>query len=507
MRVGYVIISCMEDGFAQANELRSTNADLLVDNERLSAENAELKLRVEGLEARIAKLEAQLGQNSSNSSMPPSSDTLEERKEQTAKRATRRAAERAAAKAARRPGKQPGDAGHHLARVENPTRVVTHSPKACEGCGSTLDDAPLEGVESRQVFDLSEIKVQVTEHMAERRRCGCGTCTTAAFPTEAKAPTCWGPNVEALGLYLVGRQHIPIARAAEFLSDACGTPVSTGWLAGVMARGAAGLEPFMAHIADGLASGAILHLDETGARISGVRHWFHTASSEFLTYLFCHQKRGDDALKYAAILSRFRGTAVHDCWGPYFSYTDCKHQLCAAHLLRELEAIVDDPTHEGWAAEMTTLLLNARTSVEQAQLSGATALPTETLTELDSAYARITERGMAAGRNPGAPHTWWSIDRKAFNLAKRMADRSDQVLGFTRDFSVPFTNNQAERDLRMVKLQQKISGCFRTLSGARAFATVRSYIQTAAKQDQSIFEALVQLVQGDPWKPEINLSG
>ena len=486
---------------------RTGPEQLRADNERMAAENVELKAKVEGLEARIAKLEAQLGQNSSNSSKPPSSDTLEERKEQTAKRAVRRAAERAAAKEARRPGKQPGDAGHHLARVENPDRVVTHSPVACEGCGKALVDAVVERVESRQVFDLPEIKVQVTEHVVERRRCSCGRCTTAAFPPVAKAPTCWGPNVAALGLYLMGRQHIPIGRAAEFLSDACGTPVSTGWLAGVMARAAGGLDPFMASIADALAEGAILHLDETGARISGVRHWFHTASSEALTYLFCHQKRGNEALVDAGILARFRGTAVHDCWGPYFPYKDCDHQLCCAHLVRELEAIMDDPTHEGWATAMTTLLLDAKKAVEAAQVSGATALSSETLAELDSAYHKIVERGMAAGGNPGAPHTWWPLDRKAHNLAKRMAARRHQVLRFTRDFSVPFTNNQAERDLRMVKLQQKISGCFRTLAGAQAFATVRSYIQTAAKQDQSIFEALVQLVQGNPWEPELHLSG
>lgn len=490
----------MEDASQQVVALEA-------DNERLVAENVELKAKVEGLEARIAKLEAQLNLNSSNSSKPPSSDTLDARKVQTAKRAARRAAERAAAKTVRRPGKQPGDAGHHLARVENPDRVVTHSPTACEGCGATLVDAPVQSVESRQVFDLPEIKVQVIEHVVERRRCRCGICTTAAFPAEAKAPSCYGPNVAALGLYLVGRQHIPIARAAEFLSDACGTAVSTGWLAGVMERSAAGLEPFMANIADGLAGGAILHLDETGARISGVRHWFHTASSEFLTYLFCHQKRGNEALVDATILARFRGTAVHDCWGPYFAYTEAAHQLCCAHLLREHEAIIDDPTHEDWATEMTKLLLDAKAAVEVAQTAGLTTLAGETLAALDCAYDKIVERGMVAGRNPGAPHIWWPIDRKAYNLAKRMAKRRHQVLGFTRDFSVPFTNNQAERDLRMVKLQQKISGCFRTLTGAQAFATVRSYIQTANKQGQSIFEALVALVQGNPWEPNIDLSG
>jgi transposase len=226
----------MEDASRQVVDLKASNARLLADNERLSAENADQQTTIESLEARIAKLEAQLSQNSSNSSKPPSSDSIEERKAQTAKRAERRAAERAAAKAARRPGKQLGDPGHHLARVEHPDRVVTHSPEACGSCGADLGGAALEGSESRQVYDLPTIKALVTEHVVERRRCGCGALNSACFPPEAKGPTCWGPNVQALGVYLVGRQHIPIARAAEFLSDACGAPVSTGWLAGVMGK-------------------------------------------------------------------------------------------------------------------------------------------------------------------------------------------------------------------------------------------------------------------------------
>jgi transposase len=263
----------------------------------------------------------------------------------------------------------------------------------------------------------------------------------------------------------------------------------------------------MTSVADGLAAGATLHLDETGARIAGVRHWFHVASSELLTYLFCHKKRGNDAIVDAGILARFRGTAVHDCWAAYLSYGDCDHQLCGAHLLRELEAIIDDPTHERWATDMTQLLLEAKAAVAAAQASGAAALSDDTLDKLVCAYKEIVGRGLAAAPDPGSGRTWWPIDRKAYNLAKRLADRRHQVLAFTRDFSVPFTNNQAERDLRMVKLQQKISGCFRTLAGAEAFATVRSYIQTAAKQGQNIFEVLVQLVTGDPWMPNVHLSG
>ncbi|MGH7441658.1 MAG: IS66 family transposase [bacterium] len=482
------------------------NERLGVENKRQAIEILELLAANEVLEARIAKLEAQIGQNSANSSKPPSLDTLTERQAQNLKRAERRAAAREEAKAAKRPGKQPGAPGHHLARVERPDRVVRHAPSSCGCCGADLASAPVEAIVSRQVFDLPDIKSLVTEHVVERKRCRCGATTTGDFPPEAKGATCWGPNVAALALYLMVRQHLPVARVAEMLSDVCGAPVSTGWLAGLAPAASEKLDPFMATLADGLAASKVLHMDETGARISGVRHWFHVASNATLTYLCCHQKRGKEAIEAIGILSRAAGVAVHDCWGSYLGY-GCTHQLCCAHLLRELAAAAEEPKEAAWANDMIGLLLDAKRQVAKADANGSESLTRYRLRTISAKYQAIADRGLVAAADPGQSATWWPKDRKAYNLAKRLADRRHQVLGFTRDFAIPFDNNQGERDLRMVKLQQKISGCFRTLAGAEAFARLRSYIQTALKQGQNLFQVIRDLVLGNPWMPAINLSG
>jgi transposase len=310
---------------AEGARLAAENATLAADNARLVAENVELRALVERLEARIAELEHRQGRNSGNSSLPPSRDDAEARAAQTAKRQSRRT------KSGRAQGKQPGDPGAHLARVANPDRTVVHSPSACRCCGAGLADAPVCGSESRQVFDLPEKRAEVTEHVAERRRCDCGTETKAAFPSEATAPACFGPAVRAAGLYLIVRHHIPIARAAEILTDLLGVPVSTGFLASLTAEAADGLGDFIDHLRDALADEPVAGADETSVRVAGVKWWFHVCCTAVFTFLGVHPNRGIAATDDLKVLPRFKGTLIHDRWAPYWHYTGMRHAICNAH--------------------------------------------------------------------------------------------------------------------------------------------------------------------------------
>lgn len=445
---------------------------------------------MERLEARVAELEAQLGRHSGNSSKPPSSDTLAQRAQQVASKAKRGSG--------RRPGKQPGSEGRHLARAEEPDVFIYHAPSLCQSCGEALGDAEVAGVESRQVFDIPEVKVTVTEHISERRRCGCGAVTGAAFPPEATAPTCWGPGVRALGSYLLVRQHLPVGRTAELMSDVLGAPVSTGFLSGLPAEAGQGLEGFLADLGDRLGTEEVLHVDETGARISGQRWWFHTASTKRLTLLGCHRRRGREAVDSIGVLPRFFGVAVHDRWKPYLSY-DCRHAFCGAHLLRDLADVSEVASQEPWTGAMAKLLVNAKSRVETALAAGKGGLSHRQYRYIVTRYRRILVAAFAANPDPEPGGSRNPLERASFNLAVAFRDHEGEVLRFAFDPRVPFDNNQAERDLRMVKLQQKISGCFRSPEGAQSFAAVRSYIETGRKHGQNPLGLLTQLFTGNPW--------
>jgi transposase len=301
----------------------------------LRAANAEQVRLIATLQARVTELERRLSRDSSNSSKPPSSDGLGK-----PARAERRDAEQTQG---RRPGKQPGAPGAHLAQVATPDEVAWHTPDRCGGCGATLTDAPVVGVEARQVFDLPPLRLLATEHRAERRRCTCGMTTAAAFPHHVRAAACYGPGVRALVCYLCVHQHLPVDRAAQLLADVLGANVATGTLAAVLAEGAVGLDGFLATVRDQLAAAPVAHFDETGARVAGRLHWIHSASTSLLTLFTVHAKRGKVAMDQAGVLGGFGGVAVHDGWAPYWRYEDVTHALCGAHLLRELDAISEGP--------------------------------------------------------------------------------------------------------------------------------------------------------------------
>jgi transposase len=468
-------------------ELRAVNAGLVVAN----AEQAHL---IATLQARVAELERRLGQDSSNSSKPPSSDGLRK-----PARVERRAAERAED---RRPGKQPGAPGAHLAQVEEPDEVAWHVPDRCGGCGAELTDARVVGVEARQVFDLPRLRLGVVEHRTQRRRCACGTTTAAAFPAHVRAAACYGPGMRALVAYLCVHQHLPVDRAAQLLADVLGAPVATGTLAAVVAEGARGLDSFVEVVRARLAAAPVAHFDETGARVAGRLHWVHSASTASLSLFTVHAKRGKVAMDAAGVLPRFAGVAVHDGWAPYWRYEEVTHALCGAHLLRELDAITEEPG-QGWAAGMAELLVDAKLVADRARAAGAGRVEDATRARLHTRYERLLADGQAA--NPPPPASGRRRGRARRSPAGRLLARLDahrgEVLRSLDDTRVPFDNNQAERDLRMVKLQQKISGCWRTPAGAEAFLALRSYLATARKHGMNPQAVLGQLFQGRPWLP------
>ncbi len=480
--------------------------------ELLEAENAGLRILVGELQAQIADLEGRLGKTSKNSSRPPSSDPNSVRAEKKLTRAQRRAKAREQMKARTKgkpeakPGKQPGAEGHHLGRVAEPDRRVTHRPETCCGCGGGLGGAEVVSAERRQVFDLPPIKVEVTEHEAVRVRCGCGALNQADFPPEAVAPACWGPGVRALAVYLMHRQHIPIARCAELLSDVLGAPVSTGFLAGLGPEAAGRLSGFMARIRWLLGQAPVVHADETQLRVSATGWWLHVAATDTLTFLGLHQKRGRDAIDDLGVLPGYSGVIVHDGLAAYDYLNLALHQQCGAHLVRHLANAMDHPATNLWSRLMTGVLLDAAAAHHRAADAGRTSVPASTAARLrrryrkavDLAFRLLPDGPLPRRRNTGG---WLPHQRDSWNLAVRFRDGEADILRFLTDTRVPFTNNDAERPLRPAKLHDKISGTFRSSTHAQAFATIRSYIQTAAKHDENLLGVLTQLFTTSAWLP------
>jgi transposase len=436
--------------------------------------------RIKDLEAEIDKLKDRLGRNPRNSDVPPSSEGLAK---PPANRAGRRAQKR-------RQGKQPGSEGRHLAQVAHPDEVVTHLPSRCRSCDADLAGGEVSSVETRQVFEVPEIKAHVTEHRMLRLRCRCGALTKAPAPKEATAATCYGPRIRALAVYLSVYQHVPYERLAEMFSDLLQIPVSSGAVVAMVAEAGSGdgLGLFEEVVKDLICGSPVAHFDETGARVEGSLHWIHVASNRLYTLLTCHKRRGKDAIEQMGVLTNMTGTAVH-----------VVHALCNAHHLSELEALTELEGQD-WAGEMIDLLLDAKQDVERAIFHGARRLDHATMCRIRFGYQDLWDKGCQANEaDVDTPQKW--IRATANRLLKRLGERREDVLRFTVDFNVPFDNNQAERDIRMVKLQQKISGSWRTKAGADHFCAIRSYVSTMKKHGHDVLDGLHQLFDGRVWLP------
>lgn len=478
------------DHQAREEQLSQDKDALAVENEALRAENVELKKTVRALEKRIADLEARLGRNPRNSSMPPSAEGLT--KPPAPNRAERR-------KAKRRPGKQPGDEGHHLAQVPHPDEIVPHRPRCCPACEGDLSDAEVIDVERRQVFEVPKVRAHVTEHQMLKVRCRCGCETKAPPPPEATAPACYGPGVRALAVYLSVYQHVPYDRLAEIFADVLNMAVSVGAIKTMVAEAGGGLGLFLDVVRDLLCDAPAVHFDETGARVEGSLHWVHVVCTSLYTLLYCHKRRGTVALNDGAIIEKMSGVAVHDGYASYRTY-EVVHGLCNAHHVRELQGVLEHFGQE-WAGQMIDLLLDAKEAVEAARARGAKRLDAKTLHSIRVRYGKLVQKGWAANEQPSeaAEGKWYQ--NKATNLLERLDSYRDDVMRFAVDFNVRWDNNQAERDIRMTKLQQKISGSWRTKTGADDFCAIRSYVSTMKKHGIDVLDGLHQLFEGGVWLP------
>jgi len=365
-------------------------------------------------------------------------------------------------------------------------------------------------VEARQVHDLPPMRLLVTEHRAERRRClqaGCGQVTAGLFPDHVRGPASYGPGLRAVAAYLHAHQHLPYERTAQLLDDVFGAPVSTGTLAAMMAECAKRLDGFLQTVRAQLVGAEVVNFDETGARVAGKLHWVHSASTGTLSLFTVHAKRGTEAMDQAGVLPGFTGVAVHDGWSCYGRYEHVTHARCNAHHLRELAGVAEQSDQRAWAEGMAALLVEASWAVARAAAAGLDQLDSQRLAHYLRRYDAIVAEGRRANRPPPSPggnsnkRKGRRKQSKAANLLDRLDRHRDEVLRFAVDFRVPFTNNQAERDIRMVKLQQKISGCWRTTRGAERFLAIRSYVSTARKQGVEVLDALRQVFASDPWLP------
>lgn len=449
-----------------------------------------LQAQIAALEARVKELEDRLGKDSHNSSKPPSSDGYKKKpvslREQTG----------------RKTGGQQGHNGKTLLFSENPDTLVLHTPTECYHCHSSLAEVSATEGERRQVLDLPPLALVTTEHRALRKTCPhCGTQNVGAFPEEVSLGVGYGTHLKALALYLKNFQLLPSARIVTLLSDLFGTSFSEGTLFPTEQRASESLEGFLAFVRSALLASPVLHCDETGLRVEGKLHWLHSASTEQFTLYDWHKKRGKEGIEHLGLLPRYTGVAVHDGWASYESYS-CAHALCNAHHLRELVSLYE---REGqiWAKEMSLLLVEMKRAVETAKGQGLCYLPKEEQEALFSRYASLLAKGFAT--NPvslGAGKRGKVKQSAGYNLLRRLSAGQSSVLRFVLDFAVPFDNNQAERDIRMMKLQQKVSGGFRTTEGATAFCRIRSYISTLRKQGYSVLPALQLLLLGKPLIPE-----
>ncbi|MDZ4186314.1 MAG: IS66 family transposase [Desulfuromonadales bacterium] len=444
-------------------------------------------------DARIRELEAQRATDSRNSSKPPSTDGYHKPAPKSSRKKT-----------GRKPGGQKGHPGSTLALSENPDRVIPHPVTTCLQCGLDLSTSPAE-VERRQVIDIPPLRLEVVEHRFESKACPCCHAVTTSHQDapEVTAPTQYGPRIKALAVYLKTYQLLPFKRGAELIRTLFGGTLCEGTLAN-MVKGVSGtLDAPLAAITSILTDAKVAHFDETGSSVKGKLHWFHVASTEKVTLYTMHQRRGAAAMEDMGVLPKFSGRAIHDHWKPYFKFKGCCHGLCNAHHLREL-TFIHEVVGQEWAASMKDLLLKANAAVDTAKAENRTRLDDKEVSRFVRRYKRIIAMALAVNPPPvpvpgkrGKPK-----DSKAGNLARRLRDHRREALAFMYDFSVPFSNNLAERDIRMMKVQQKVSGTFRSPEGATNFCRIRSYLSTSCKQGMASLAVLAKAIAGCPFMPQ-----
>jgi transposase len=444
------------------------------------------------LEAKIKELEARLDKDSHNSSKPPSSDGY-----------SKPAPKSLREKSGKKSGGQPGHPGKTLHFCESPDSIVKCEPLSQCECGCSLEDEPVIETQKRQVFDIPSPQMVVTEYRLAVKCCPkCGKIHRGSFPENVTQPVQYGPNIKAEAVYFTHQNFIPLARASEIMNDLHGSSFSQCSILDAVHECADIAGPVCQNIKQALINSPLINCDETGMRVENRLNWLHCVGTPSLTYYEMHEKRGKIAMDEIGVLPSFKGVTVHDFWKSYL-YFGCEHGICNAHLLRELTAI-DEHYGQKWAPQMTKLLIDIKSTVDAAKEKGFANLDFLTKLNFEERYCKIVALGMK--ENPECEELAKRGRVKQSdgrNLVMRFFSYDQEILRFMNDFSIPFDNNQAERDIRMMKLRQKISGSFRTLQGAKDFCTIRSYLSTLRKQGRDIIQALKHIFQGAPIIPAL----
>ena len=470
-------------GMAGAAGLRAANGRLRELLAQRDAEIARLRAQVAELQEQVADLAARVGQNSKNSSKPPSSDGL-----------GKPAPKSLRGKTGRRPGRPKGQPGVTMQLTDHPDRVVRHVPGCCGTCGGSLDGAEETRIERRQVTEIPPVRAEVTEHQIVELECGgCGARTRGRAPGGVTAPVQYAA-------YLWHGQFLSRDRACAAMADMFGCAPSPGALAAMTKKIAGLIAPALDAIVTALIVSEVAHFDETGFRVAGKLAWAHSASSGRYVLVTVHSKRGTQGMDAAGVLPSFAGIACHDAWKPYDSYDGvAAHALCNAHLLRELIAVTETGTADDvvWAQQAIDALLELKQAADTAPAGGHDTADPEVLEKHGRWFRDAAEAGIvlnAARRG--------KLQKKHHALATRMAARADDYLRFAHDLQIHFDNNEAERVIRMSKLRIKVSGCMRSMTGAETFCAIRSYLATATRHGIGWLDALTQAARGDPWIPD-----
>ncbi len=477
-----------------------TPADRIAELEALAAQQQQqivaLQELVARLQARVQELEGRLAKDSHNSSKSPSRDPLGRKRPRSQRR-----------RSGKKPGGQLGHPGATLRLVATPDEVVEHRPAVCTTCQTPLDEtAPVVGCERRQVRELPPVRLLVREHRALHVRClACAHLSVGRFPAEAPSRAQYGPRLRALAVYLVEQQRVPYARVRELCVDLLGAHVSLGTLNRWVQQGAAALRPVEEQIPAALVRAPVLHSDETGVRRAGKLAWAPVSCTARLTHDAIHPKRGTPATEAIGILPAYRGVSVQDGGKPYRHYTACRHALCTIHHLREL-TFVEEQHHQVWAKDLKALLLAMKAAVEQAREHGDQQLRDAERRTFIARYEALMAAGHAA--NPPPQRRAGQRGRVKQSPARHLLERlwlgEEQVLAFLDDLTIPFDNNQAEQDRRMLRVQQKIAGSFRADNGSEAFARIRGYCASLRKQGVALLAALEPVFSGQPLYPALD---
>jgi transposase len=463
-------------------------------HEELAARLAEAYRVIAGLTARVELLERRAGRDSSTSSKPPSSDSPYKKKPRD--RSLRE-------RGKRRPGKQPGEPGTTMRLVDNPDHRLWYPPASCRECGTDLAGVPVIAQRRHQVTDIRPAPPpEVTEHVAQARRCPwCGAVSEGELPAFVRARASFGPETCAQAANLACGHYVPVQRAAELMSQLAGVQVSTGWMAGIRGKAAALVEGsgFMARVRELLKTAPAVHADETPARAAGGIRYVHLACTAYLTHLHTGD-RSAPAIDAGGVLPGYAGVIVRDGYhAGYGHLTGALHAWCGQHLLRDLKDLYEfEPGKQDWARQMAGLLIEARDAARDARQAGKTALDPGVLENLVTRYQALATSGLAANT-----YRRTATAADARRIARRFLNFEDMILRFaTRPDLDIFTNNEAERTIRPVKVQQRSSGgCWRTIEGLADFALVQSYLSTAAKWGVSKLGALRDLFNGHAWMP------